>query len=75
MPAARRAPSKLRRRLLLVQAVALAARDPLFRRTQDYFADQLYFTPSQQLAKQYGIRCDAPPRLGAGSPAAASATW
>ncbi len=40
-----------------MQAVAQAAADPLFRSAQNFYADRLYFSPSQVLAKQYGIRC------------------
>jgi hypothetical protein len=40
----------------MLQAVAAAASDPLFRQAQDYYADSLYFSPSQQLAEDYGMR-------------------
>lgn len=39
-----------------IQAVQGAGSDPLFRQAQDEFADDLYFAPSQKLAKQLGFR-------------------
>lgn len=41
---------------LFMQAVQGAGSDPLFRQAQDEFADDLYFAPSQKLAKQLGFR-------------------
>lgn len=39
-----------------LQAVKTAARDVLFRQAQDRVARQLYFDPSQRLAKSLGLR-------------------
>ncbi|PSC72433.1 chitosanase [Micractinium conductrix] len=39
-----------------IQAVKNASTDPLFRRAQDTLAAQLYFNPSQQMAKSLGLR-------------------
>jgi chitosanase len=40
-----------------IQAVQAAGRsDPLFRQAQDRLADELYFAPSQRLAKALGFR-------------------
>ena len=42
--------------LPLLQAVAAAASDPLFRRAQDHYSDVLYYQPSQLLAETLGMR-------------------
>lgn len=46
--------------------MAALARDPLFRRAQDHYADKLYFSPSQQLARELGLRCAAGGRAAGG---------
>lgn len=38
------------------QAVKASARDVLFRRAQDVVSSQLYFNPSQRLARSLGLR-------------------
>lgn len=42
--------------VLQPQAVKVAARDALFRQAQDRVARQLYFDPSQRLARSLGLR-------------------
>ena len=41
---------------LLLQAVKAASQDPLFRQAQDFYADKLYFQPSQRMAESLGLR-------------------